>query len=109
VEFTERSTSLSATQRELFWYIATKLISQKDVRIMLVPCSDDEPEITNNRLNSIIAQLAGAGIEGSRIRKTDDPANQYAQLNHNPDRREVHLVLFRKKNADTIVSQLDIT
>ncbi len=95
VEFTERSTSLSATQRELLWYIATKLISQKDVRIMLVPCSDDEPEITNNRLNSIIAQLAGAGIEGSRIRKTDDPANQYARLNHNPDRGEVHLVLIR--------------
>jgi hypothetical protein len=95
VEFSERSTSLSANQRELLWYIATKLISQKDVRIMLVPSSEDDAEITNNRLNSIIAQLAGAGIEGSRIRKTADPSNQYARLNHNPDRGEVHLVLIR--------------
>jgi hypothetical protein len=95
VEFKDRSTSLTANQRELLWYIATKLISQKDVRIMLVPSSEDDAEITNNRLNSIIAQLAGAGIEGSRIRKTNDPSNQYARLNHNPDRGEVHLVLIR--------------
>lgn len=93
VEFKDRSTSLSANQRELLWYIATKLISQKDVRIMLVPSTEDDAEITNNRLNSIIAQLAGAGIEGSRIRKTEDPS--YARLNHNPDRGEVHLVLIR--------------
>ncbi|GEM_PF-824208 len=95
VEFNERSTSLTANQRELLWYIATKLISQKDVRIMLVPCSEDDAEITNNRLNSIIAQLAGAGIEGSRIRRPQDASSQYARLNHNPDRGEVHLVLIR--------------
>lgn len=95
VEFNERSTSLSANQRELLWYIATKLISQKDVRIMLVPCKEDDADITNNRLNSIIAQLAGAGIEGSRIRKTEDQSTQYARLNHTPGRGEVHLVLIR--------------
>lgn len=95
VEFNERSTSLSANQRELLWYIATKLISQKDVRIMLVPSRDDEADITNNRLNSIIAQLAGAGIEGSRIRKPENESTQYASLNHSPDKGEVHLVLIR--------------
>jgi len=95
VEFNDRSTSLSANQRELLWYIATKLISQKDVRIMLVPSKDDDTDITNNRLNSIIAQLAGAGIEGSRIRKTEDQSTQYARLNHTPSKGEVHLVLIR--------------
>lgn len=95
VEFNDRSTSLSANQRELLWYIATKLISQKDVRIMLVPSKDDDTDITNNRLNSIIAQLAGAGIEGSRIRKTEDQSTQYARLNHTPGKGEVHLVLIR--------------
>lgn len=95
VEFNDRSTSLSANQRELLWYIATKLISQKDVRIMLVPCKDDDADITNNRLNSIIAQLAGAGIEGSRIRKTPDQSASYARLDHAPNRGEVHLVLIR--------------
>src|SRR5690606_23280836 len=95
VQYNDRSTSLSANQRELLWYIATKLISQKDVRIMLVPCKDDDTDITNNRLNSIIAQLAGAGIEGSRIRKTEDQSTQYARLNHTPSKGEVHLVLIR--------------
>lgn len=95
VEFNERSTSLSANQRELLWYIATKLISQKDVRIMLVPSGEDDKDITNNRLNSIIAQLAGAGIEGSRIRKTEDQSAQFARLTEPPTRGEVHLVLIR--------------
>lgn len=95
VEFNDRSTSLSANQRELLWYIATKLISQKDVRIMLVPSKDDDADITNNRLNSIIAQLAGAGIEGSRIRKTEDQSTTYASLDHRPNKGEVHLVLIR--------------
>jgi WD40-like Beta Propeller Repeat len=95
VAFNERSTSLSANQRELLWYIATKLISQKDVRIMLVPCFDDDADITSNRLNSIIAQLAGAGIEGSRIRKTEDKSTQYAKLTEPPTKGEVRLVLIR--------------
>lgn len=95
VAFNERSTSLSANQRELLWYIATKLISQKDVRIMLVPSTEDDADITSNRLNSIIAQLAGAGIEGSRIRKTEEKANQYAKLTEPPTKGEVRLVLIR--------------
>ena len=95
--FNERATSLNANQRELLWYIATKLIGQKDVRIMLVPSREDDQEITGSRLNSIVAQLAGAGIEGSRIRRTIT-ANQMsvvAQLPDMPEKGEVRIVLIR--------------
>lgn len=95
VEFNERSTALNANQRELLWYIATKLISQKDVRIMLVPSKEDDQDLTSNRLNSIIAQLAGAGIEGSRIKKPTEPVSQIYAQNTPPSRGEVHLVLIR--------------
>lgn len=95
--FNGKSTSLNANQRELLWYIATKLIGQKDVRIMLVPSSEDDQEVTGSRLNSIVAQLAGAGIEGSRIRRTITP-NQMAvlaQLPEMPEKGEVRIVLIR--------------
>jgi hypothetical protein len=94
VEFSDRSTTLSANQRELLWYIATRLISQKDVRIMLVPSEQDENDIRGGRLNSIIAHLAGAGIEGSRIRK-DDQASARELSTYTPPKGEVHLVLVR--------------
>jgi hypothetical protein len=95
--FKERATSLNANQRELLWYIATKLIGQKDVRIMLVPSKEDDQDVTGSRLNSIVAQLAGAGIEGSRIRRTITP-NQMsvlAQLPDMPEKGEVRIVLIR--------------
>jgi hypothetical protein len=97
VAFSGKATTLTANQRELLWYIATKLIGQKDVRIMLVPSVDDETAITNNRLNSIVAQLAGAGIEGSRIRRniTPDLTAAITQLPEQPGRGEVQIVLIR--------------
>ncbi len=97
VAFNGKSTSLTANQRELLWYIANKLIGQKDVRIMLVPSKDDDEDITSNRLNSIVAQLAGAGIEGSRIRRTITPDQMavVTQLPDSPIKGEVQIVLIR--------------
>jgi hypothetical protein len=95
--FNGRATSLNANQRELLWYIATKLIGQKDVRIMLVSSKEDDQEVTGSRLNSIVAQLAGAGIEGSRIRRTITPNQMLviAQLPDMPEKGEVRIVLIR--------------
>lgn len=95
--FNGRATSLNANQRELLWYIATKLIGQKDVRIMLVPSNEDDQEVTGSRLNSIVAQLAGAGIEGSRIRRTITASQMtaLAQLPDMPSKGEVRIVLIR--------------
>lgn len=97
VAFNGKSTSLTAKQRELLWYIANKLIGQKDVRIMLVPSQEDDSTITSNRLNSIVAQLAGAGIEGSRIRRSLTPEQLavVTQLPDSPNKGEVQIVLIR--------------
>ena len=95
--FNGKATTLNANQRELLWYIATKLIGQKDVRIMLIPSTEDDQEVTGSRLNSIVAQLAGAGIEGSRIRRTISPGQMsvLTQLPDMPEKGEVRIVLIR--------------
>ena len=90
IEFDTKNASLSATQRELLWFIAHRLITKKDVRIMLVSSPDDNLEITTNRLNIITTQLVSAGIEGSRIKRT-----QNAVTDNFPMKGEVHLVLVR--------------
>lgn len=91
LEFSRQNTSLDATQRELLWFIANKLISKKDVRIMLVPSKEDTHEITSNRFDAIIAQLVSGGIEGSRIRKTENPEG----INASPSKGEIQLVFVR--------------
>jgi hypothetical protein len=81
----------------LLWYIANKLIGRKDVRIMLVPSQEDDELLTSNRLNAIVAQLAGAGIEGSRIRRSITPGQMasIAPLPEMPGKGEVRIVLIR--------------
>jgi hypothetical protein len=97
VVFSGRATALTANQRELLWYIANKLIGRKDVRIMLVPSQEDDELLTSNRLNAIVAQLAGAGIEGSRIRRSITPGQMasIAPLPEMPGKGEVRIVLIR--------------
>lgn len=97
VVFSGRATALNANQRELLWYIANKLIGRKDVRIMLVPSQEDDESLTSNRLNAIVAQLAGAGIEGSRIRRSITPGQMASinQLPEMPGKGEVRIVLIR--------------
>lgn len=97
VVFSGRATALTANQRELLWYIANKLIGRKDVRIMLVPSQEDDESLTGNRLNAIVAQLAGAGIEGSRIRRsiTQGQMASIAPLPEMPGKGEVRIVLIR--------------
>lgn len=82
--------TLDAVQRELLWFIAHRLISQKDVRIILVPSEKDQEEVTSKRINAVIAQLVSGGIEGSRINR-----KAHNVMNIMPEKGEVILVLAR--------------
>lgn len=67
--FLNASTSLTATHRELLWYIGNKLLDEKGIRLRIVVSPEEAPELSEARMDAVISQLANTGLEGSRIQR----------------------------------------
>lgn len=67
--FPPTSTSLTASHRELLWYLGNKLLDQKNIRLRISYSKEANPELTDARVEAIIGQLANTGLEGSRIQR----------------------------------------
>lgn len=67
--FPSTSTSLTASHRELLWYLGNKLLDQKNIRLRISYSKEANPELTDARVEAIIGQLANTGLEGSRIQR----------------------------------------
>ena len=67
VFFPSGSTILSASQKELLFYIANRLQLQKGIQFHLVVREEENPAHTAARLEAISLQLEQSGIEESRI------------------------------------------
>lgn len=65
--FPDRSTDLVPAQKELIFYIANKLMLQRDVRFHLVVREEEDPELSKERLKAIREHLTQSGIEAVRI------------------------------------------
>lgn len=65
--FTARSTTLTASQQELLFYIANKLQLLKDIRFHLVVKEEESSKLTTERLNAISKELVQSGIGEERI------------------------------------------
>jgi hypothetical protein len=67
IEFSPRSTTLTALQRELLFYIANKLQLQKGILFHLVAKEEETPELTRARLQAVVDHLVQSGIDERRI------------------------------------------
>lgn len=67
--FPATSTVLTASHRELLWYLGNKLLDQKTIRLRIAYSKEANPELTDARVEAIIGQLANTGLEGSRIQR----------------------------------------
>lgn len=67
--FPATSTSLTASHRELLWYLGNKLLDQKNIRLRIAYSKEANHELTDARVEAIIGQLANTGLEGSRIQR----------------------------------------
>lgn len=65
--FAHRSSILSASQKELMFYIVNKLMLQKDIRFHLVVREEEDNNISKERLAAIRNHLKELGIDTSRI------------------------------------------
>jgi hypothetical protein len=71
--FSPNSAQLSASQKELLYYMANKLNDKKDINIHLIVTEQDNDELTTQRLKEIYGELRQAGIEADRIHDNQNP------------------------------------
>ena len=67
LSFPAGSATLSASQKELVFYIANKFQLQKDILFHLVVKQEDAPELTQARLKALAEHLEQSGIDEARI------------------------------------------
>jgi hypothetical protein len=67
--FSKNSTALTASQKELLYFIANKISGNSDIKIQLVAREEDDAESTRARLRAIYGELRQAGIDSDRIRE----------------------------------------
>lgn len=68
ISFPPEITTLTEPQQELIFYIANKLMLEKDVNFHLIVVEEENPELTKARLESVINHMTKSGIDASRIR-----------------------------------------
>jgi hypothetical protein len=68
ISFPPEITTLTEPQQELIFYIANKLMLEKDVNFHLVVAEEENPEMTKARLQSVTNHMTKSGIDASRIR-----------------------------------------
>ena len=90
IVFGEGSSSIEEMQVELLWFIAHRLVGNKEVSILLVHSPLDDDDITLARERSIITKLVGGGLEGSRIDVTETGATDSM-----PQKGEIHIVFAK--------------
>ena len=67
IVFPSRSANLSASQKELLFYIANKLQLESDIRLHLVVEEEENPALTTQQLSVISQELVLSGIDAERV------------------------------------------
>jgi hypothetical protein len=72
ITFDKNATELSAQQKELLFFIANKLVREDDVNVQLTVIEENDPALTQRRLDAIAKQLKDSGVENARILLTNN-------------------------------------
>lgn len=67
ITFEKNVTEVSSSQKELLYYIATKLLRKTDINFHIVIQEESQPELNEARQASVYDQLRQAGIESYRL------------------------------------------
>ena len=67
ITFEKNVTEVSSSQKELLYYIATKLLRKTDINVHIVIQEESQPELNEARQASVYDQLRQAGIESYRL------------------------------------------
>ena len=79
IAFEDRSTELSAAQKELLFYIVNKVMLKRDIRFHLVVREEDDPALMEERLRAVYESLKQSGIDTIRINKEQVDASQKSE------------------------------
>lgn len=71
ITFEGDATELTAPQKELIFFIANKLSSQRNINIHISVVDENDPALTSKRIDAVAAQLRESGIENLRLLLTN--------------------------------------
>lgn len=89
--FDGKTTELNPNQKELIYYIANKISLLRDVNLQLSMSEDNLPEVSDERLKTIINQFRESGLDNFRIVIT----NNERVKKKNPSQAIVDILLFK--------------
>jgi type IV pilus biogenesis protein CpaD/CtpE len=90
LEFKADVKELTASQRELIYYVANKISERKDIKIHIVAQEQENADVTHTRLREIYGELRQAGIESYRIKE-----DQQSNLIKKGSRGVIEIMLFK--------------
>jgi len=67
ITFEKNVTEVNSSQKELLYYIATKLLRKTDINFHIVIQEESQPELNEARQTAVYDQLRQAGIESHRL------------------------------------------
>ncbi|MEQ1587508.1 MAG: hypothetical protein ABL895_16605, partial [Cyclobacteriaceae bacterium] len=87
--FDNGSSSLSASQKEILYFIANKLLVKTEIKFQLTTFDTDQSKLAKDRLASIVEQLNLVGIDNYRIRLVSQNADDKYDSN------TIEIIFFR--------------
>lgn len=72
ITFDKSEPALSGQQKELLFFIANKLVREDEVNVQLTVIEENDPALTQQRLNAISKHLQDSGVDNVRILLTNN-------------------------------------
>ena len=66
-EFDKDALEMGFAQQERMFYVCNKLLTMRNISLQLVVVEENQPDLTQKRLQSMIEYIKGTGIEAGRV------------------------------------------
>lgn len=89
IVFEKGSSLLNSNQKEVLYFIASKLLAKTEIKFQLTTFDTDQSKLIKDRVDSIIEQLNSVGIDNYRIRLVSQNADD------KNDSNTIEIIFFR--------------
>ena len=91
ITFDGKTTELTAAQKELLFFIANKLSQKRDINVQITILEENNPTLTDARINAVADELRASGIDNIRMLLT----NSNPMKKTNPKGSVLEILLYK--------------
>lgn len=89
--FEAKETGLTAAQKELLFFIANKLSQKRDINVQITVLEENNPALTDARINAVADELRASGVDNIRMLLTSNNPMKKA----NPKSTTLEILLYK--------------